>query len=77
MPKSFLGTGWSFPPKFNEHHLQVEMVSDDEDIRESLYILMSTRPGERITNLDYGCELHNLVFDPINSGLDPLIVEVS
>ena len=48
--KAFLGVGWSFPPEFHRHgdSLAVKMVAEEDDIRESLTILLSTRPGERI-----------------------------
>ena len=45
------------------------MVSDEKDIRESLYILMSTNPGERITMQRYGCPLRRFVFKPIDNHL--------
>ena len=64
--KSFLGTGWSFPPKFDDEMDTLKMSSDEEDIRESLYILMSTQPGERPTNPEYGCDLNQFNFKPIN-----------
>lgn len=38
------------------------MVSDEEDIRQSLHILLSTRPGERIMRPDFGTDLHNMVY---------------
>ena len=44
---SFLGTGWSFPPEFNKRG-SVKTVSADDDIRESLHILLATKPGERV-----------------------------
>ncbi|RQP08730.1 MAG: hypothetical protein EAS52_24730, partial [Parapedobacter sp.] len=53
--KSFLGTGWSFPPQFDNEGGSVEMLSDGEDIRSSLEILLSTRPGERVMRPNYGC----------------------
>ena len=63
--KSFLGTGWSFPPTFQIDG--VEMVSDDTDIAQSLEILMSTSLGERIMLPDYGCDLRAYLFDSINN----------
>jgi len=65
--KQFLGTGWSFPPEFhnNAYEPGVKMVSEDEDITESLGILLSTRPGERIMHPSYGCGLHGLLFENI------------
>ena len=40
--KSFLGTGWSFPPQFNKNTGSVSMVSDEEDIKQSLNIYFNT-----------------------------------
>ncbi len=62
---NFLGTGWSFPPTFNPHKRTVETVSDEEDIRQSLHILMSTRLGERVLLSEYGCGINVLPFENI------------
>jgi phage baseplate assembly protein W len=66
--KRFLGTGWGFPPSFARFGggLRVRMVSEEEDIRESLHILLSTAPGERVMQPDYGCGLRRLVFAHLN-----------
>ena len=65
--KEFLGRGWSFPPKFerNDEVLELQMVSLEEDIRESLSILLSTLPGERVMQPTFGCGLNALVFENI------------
>jgi len=64
---SFLGKGWAFPPAFNIATGTVEMVRDEEDIRQSLYILLSTSLGERVMQPDYGCNLNDYVFDGLSS----------
>ena len=64
---SFLGTGWAFPPTFNISSCSVEMVSDEEDIRQSLHILLSTSPGERVMKPHYGCNLNDYVFEGLSS----------
>ncbi len=64
---SFLGKGWAFPPTFNNATGTVEMVSDEEDIRQSLHILLSTSQGERVMQPDYGCNLNDYIFDGLNS----------
>lgn len=63
---SFLGTGWSFPPEFNRHSGNVKMVSEEQDIEESLRILLSTRLGERVMIPRFGCDLTDLLFESIN-----------
>ncbi|QCK14531.1 GPW/gp25 family protein [Mangrovivirga cuniculi] len=67
--KSFLGVGWKFPPSFEKRSGSVVLVSEDNDIRESLQILLSTKPGERIMNPDYGCDLKFVAFESINNSL--------
>ena len=62
--QSFLGTGWTFPPRF-ERDGRAALVSDEPDIRESLFILLSTVPGERIMHPTFGCGLRALVFENV------------
>lgn len=66
---SFLGTGWSFPPSFDKETGTVELVSDQEDIRQSLNILLSTSLGERVMQPKYGCNLNDHLFDSLNSSV--------
>jgi len=42
----------------------IDTVADDEAIRQSLLLLISTRPGERVMRPEYGCDLSRLVFAP-------------
>jgi phage baseplate assembly protein W len=64
---SFLGTGWAFPPAFDNNTGTVELVSDYEDIRQSLGILLSTYLGERVMQPKYGCNLNDYMFDALSS----------
>ena len=63
--KSFLGTGWRFPPTFKNQTGTIEMVSDENDIFQSLQILLSTELKERIMRSDYGCDLNALLYESI------------
>ncbi len=73
--KTFLGTGWSFPPQFNLRadenagELGVMMVSDEKDIEQSIFILLSTVRGERVMVPEYGCGIKKLVFEPLDDVL--------
>jgi uncharacterized protein len=69
MSAPFLGTGWGFPPTFSRQELGVEMVSGERDIRESLRILLSTELGERLMVPAYGCQLRELLFQPLTRSL--------
>jgi uncharacterized protein len=63
--ESFLGTGWSFPPTFNNLSGTVKTVSDEEDIYQSLHILLSTQLKERVMRSDFGCDLSALLYENI------------
>jgi uncharacterized protein len=62
----FLGTGWGFPPSFNWRDKKAVLVSQEEDIEQSLRILLSTVPGERVMQPAYGCGLRRMVFESVN-----------
>ncbi|MDR1370036.1 MAG: GPW/gp25 family protein [Dysgonamonadaceae bacterium] len=70
----YLGTGWGFPPTFVKGY-GVEMVSEEEDIRQSLIILFSTTPGERIFRFKYGCNIRQWVFEKMNLSVKTLIID--
>jgi phage baseplate assembly protein W len=74
--KSFLGTGWNFPPSFDITTGSVIMVSNEEDIGQSLQILLSTRPGERVMLPQYGCNLDVFLFEPITTTLTAYVKEL-
>ncbi|HEX7975260.1 MAG TPA: GPW/gp25 family protein [Anaerolineales bacterium] len=40
----------------------IEMVAEDDSVRQAVLLLLSTRPGERVMRPDYGCDIHSLVF---------------
>lgn len=67
--ESFLGTGWSFPPTFNVKSGTVEMVQNEEDIKQSLNILLSTSLGERVMQPGYGCNLSDYLFESLSSSV--------
>lgn len=67
MDKGFLGRGWSFPPTFRDQGRSVEMAEAEEDIRQSLGILLSTRTGERVLRPTFGWRREALVFGPLST----------
>lgn len=68
-PPAFLGRGWGFPPQFSRLTHSTRMVAGVEDIEESLRILLSTAPGERVMLPLYGCDLHRFLFRELTTGL--------
>ena len=67
--ETFLGRGWSFPPEFYRGGTEVEMVAAEEDIRQSLLILLSTSTGERTLFSSYGCDLSRYLFEEVDRSL--------
>lgn len=72
--KTYLGTGWAFPVRFNQRG--VHLVSDEEDIWESLRILFSTIPGERVFRYNYGCPIDKWVFSKIDLSERTMIIDI-
>jgi uncharacterized protein len=64
----FLGTGWSFPPTFDQTRGEVVLTSGVEDIERSLEIIFTTALGERVMNPAFGCGLDDMVFEAMNTG---------
>lgn len=64
--KAFLGIGWSFPPQLEVTGTPL-LVAYEEDIRQSIMIIMGTEPGERIMRPDFGAGLNRFVFEPVNT----------
>jgi len=54
----FLGKGWSFPVGLDD----VKIASGELSIQQSIWIILSTAPGERVMRPDFGCGLQELVF---------------
>jgi hypothetical protein len=73
---TFLGEGWSFPPHFDKKTGQLVTTAGVTDINKSLEILLSTRLGERVMLPNYGCNLEELLFQPLDVTLKTYIIEL-
>lgn len=74
--QSYLGKGWAFPPEFDKNTRQERMLKDEEDIKSSLEILLSTRLGERVMLPGYGCNLDELLFNSLDLTLKTYVVDL-
>lgn len=72
----FLGQGWSFPPTFTKGLNTLELVKAEEDIQQSLMILLSTSLGERVMLSDFGADLHQQIFEPMDAAFQPFITDI-
>lgn len=74
MAKKFLGVGWKFPVKLNASG-RFELSKYEEDIEESIRIILGTIPGERVMQPEFGCGIYEYVFSTINISNLALIEE--
>lgn len=68
----FLGRGWPFPIKLVPDRLRA-FLGGEEKIRQSIWIILSTAPGERQMLPEFGCGIHDLVFEPNTAALRGLV----
>src|SRR4051794_10116502 len=74
MGRDFLGQGWAFPIQPNPGGRLV-YLDGEEKIRQSIWLILSTAPGERQMLPDFGCGIHDLVFAPNTATLRGLVQE--
>ncbi len=60
----FLGIGWQFPVLTLENKFTISKY--ENDIEESIRIILGTSKGERVMRPDFGCGIHEYVFETIN-----------
>jgi len=63
----FLGNGWSFPPTFERQRATVTMIPGDANIRQSLWIILTTRLGERVMLPTFGTVLYEQLFSALTT----------
>jgi len=66
MAREFLGKGWKFPIGVDSQG-EIEMSEHEQDIKEAIWIILSTAKGERPMRPDFGCGIHDFVFAAINT----------
>ena len=64
----FLGVGWNFPVTKDAGGQIALTPSAEEGIRQSIWMILSTAPGERVMRPDFGCGIDDLVFGVNNAG---------
>jgi len=71
--KDFLGRGWANPVELDLRTGKVATVDYEDDIRQSMLIILETAPGERVMRPNFGCGIHDLVFTSLDSTTIQLI----
>jgi phage baseplate assembly protein W len=63
--REFLGRGLRFPVSVNLNG-GVSSSQLEENVRQCIFIVLGTAPGERVRRPDFGCQIHDLMFAPNN-----------
>ena len=59
----FIGQGWSFPLGTASGG-GIALVSSDDEIEQAIRLILGTAKGERPMRPEFGCAIHDHVFDP-------------
>ena len=61
---ALVGRGWAFPLGVDVKG-GIRIVSGAEEIEQAIYLILATTPGERPMRPEFGCNLADFVFEPI------------
>jgi phage baseplate assembly protein W len=64
--KDWLGRGWAYPVRIDPATGGLATAEYEADIRQSIIIILETSRGERVMRPDFGCGIHELVFEVID-----------
>jgi phage baseplate assembly protein W len=65
--KDFLGRGWAMPVDLDPRTGLVAISEYEDNIRQSIRIILETAPGERVMRPNFGCGIHDLVFAAVDT----------
>jgi len=66
------GGGWSFPVD-TDHKGDISLSKGQLSIEDSIKIILGTAKGERVMRPEFGCDIHEHVFDSINETMITLV----
>src|ERR687889_1464047 len=61
-----LGSGLAFPLQVDRRG-GIALASDETDVDQAIHLILSTAPGERPMRPEFGCGVHDFVFDTIDA----------
>jgi phage baseplate assembly protein W len=66
---NFLGSGWSFPVTFSAGNYELNMSSYENNINESIDVILQTKKGERCMEPQFGSGLQQFFFRKMDETL--------
>lgn len=67
MSKVFLGVGTEFPVQVDPATRGIARAAYEESVRQSILVILGTAQGERVMRPDFGCGIHDLVFENLSA----------
>ena len=61
-----VGRGFAFPLGVDDHG-RLSLVGGAADIEQAMQLIMDTAPGERPMRPEFGCAVHNYVFEQVDA----------
>lgn len=66
MTPDFIGRGWHYPVTADQSG-QVLLAGGDRKLDQSIRLILGTAQGERPMRPEFGCAIHDLVFDTVDT----------
>ena len=73
--RTFLGAGWAFPPTFDDSSLRLKLSAGEDNINQSIDVLLKTPRGSRALAPDFGSDLARHVFRRFDATVGEEIVQ--
>ena len=73
--RDFLGVGWRFPLQVTPQG-RIAQARHEQRIEEAIVLILSTAPGERPMLPDFGCGIHDILFEPNDPRTIALVVHL-
>lgn len=70
----FLGRGFAWPLRV-DHRGAIALSDGVDNIEQSMCVILSTAPGERVHRPEFGCSIWELLFEPINANTLGLVAQ--
>jgi phage baseplate assembly protein W len=64
----FLGRGWAYPLRLDGSGA-FALAEGEDDVDQAIRLILGTAPGERPMRPEYGCAIHDMIFDSIDASL--------
>jgi phage baseplate assembly protein W len=65
MSEAFIGRGWAYPVRTSASG-GIALVGGDDELVESIRLIVGTAPGERPMRPEFGCAIHNYILTSVD-----------